>query len=217
VETDLAGQEERGARADEGVFTIGVLQDERWSKQRHTSRRRKMQEHTDGERRGKDLIGMPVITIQEGRKLGEVTALWIRRENTTVAAVRIGSHLGPGPAVPFGNLRLVGIDAILVDSAAALEPALPTEALRELDDAVIGRAVLTASGERIGTVSGFWVNTVDGRIAAYRVHPEAGLLSRLANLLRNDTFEVLAEQVQALGAAALIVMDNVANVGNAGT
>jgi sporulation protein YlmC with PRC-barrel domain len=171
-----------------------------------------MQEHTDGERRGKDLLGMPVITLQDGRKLGEVTALLVRRENATVAAVRIGSQLAPGPAVPFGNLRLVGVDAILVESAASLEPALPTEAVNALDDAVLGRAVLTASGERIGTISGFWVNTADGRIAAYRVHPEAGLLSRLANLLRHDTFEVLAEQVQALGAAALIVLDTVTNV-----
>jgi len=31
-------------------------------------------------------------------------------------------------------------------------------------------------------------------------------------LLRNDTFGVSAEQVQALGAAALIVRDSVANV-----
>jgi sporulation protein YlmC with PRC-barrel domain len=106
----------------------------------------------------------------------------------------------------------VGVDVILVDSAAALEPALPTEVVRELDDGVPGRAVLTASGERIGTISGFWVNTDDGRIAAYRVRPEANLLSRLTNFLHHDTFEVLAEQVQALGAAALIVTDTIVNV-----
>ena len=175
-----------------------------------------MQEHIEGERRGKDLIGMPVITIQEGRRLGEVTALLVRREDATVAAIRIGSQLAPGPAVPYANLRLVGMDAILVDSAASLEPALPTEVVRSLDDTVIGRAVLTASGEKIGTISGFWVNTADGRIGAYRVHPEAGLLSRLTSLLHHDTFEVLAEQVQALGASALIVTDTVANTGSAG-
>ena len=169
-----------------------------------------MQEHTEGERQGKDLIGMPVISIQEGRKLGEVTALLVRREDATVVAVRIGNQLAPGPAVPYGKLRVVGTDVILVDSAASLDPALPTEAVRELDDAVPGRAVLTASGERIGTISGFWVNTTDGRIAAYRVHPEAGPSSRLANLLHNDTFEVPIGQVQALGAAALIVTDAVA-------
>ena len=176
-----------------------------------------MQEHKDGERQGKDLIGMPVVTVQEGRRLGEVTALLVRREDTAVAAIRIGSQLAAGPAVPFANLRLVGVDVVLVDSAAALEPALPTEVVRDLDNAVTGRAVLTASGERIGTISGFWVNTADGRITTYRVHPEAGLLSRLSNLLRQDTFEVPVEQVQALGAAALIVTDNVANTGTTGT
>jgi sporulation protein YlmC with PRC-barrel domain len=175
-----------------------------------------MQEHTDGQRRGKDLIGMPVITVQEGRKLGEVTALLVRREDASVAAVRIGSQLAPGAAIPFANLRLVGVDVILVDSTAATEPALPTEVVRQLDDSVTGRAVLTAGGERIGTISGFWVDSADGRITAYRVHPEASLLSRLSNLLRHDTFEVPAEQVQALGAAALIVTDTVAgNAGNA--
>jgi sporulation protein YlmC with PRC-barrel domain len=168
-----------------------------------------LQEHTDGERRGKDLLGMPVITIAERRKIGEITALLVRREDTTVAAVRIGSS-----AVPFENLRLVGVDVILVDSVAALDPALPTEVVRELDDAVPGRAVLTAGGERIGTISGFWVNIADGRIAAYRVRPEASLLSRLTNFLHHDTFEVLAEQVQALGAAALIVTDTIVNVGS---
>jgi sporulation protein YlmC with PRC-barrel domain len=176
-----------------------------------------MQEHTDGERQGKDLIGMPIISIQEGRKLGEVTALLVRREDATVVAVRMGNQLAPGPAVAFGKLRLVGIDVILVDSAVSLDPALPTEVVRALDDTVLGRAVLTASGERIGTISGFWVNTTDGRIAAYRVHPEAGLLSRIANLLHHDTFEVPAEQVQALGAAALIVTDTVAGIASAGT
>ncbi len=173
-----------------------------------------MQEHTDGERRGKDLIGMPVITVQEGRRLGEATALLIRRDDATVAAIRIGSQLAPGPAVPFGNLRLVGVDAILVDSAAALEPALPTEAVQALDDDVTGRAVITVSGERIGTISGFWVNTADGRITAYRVHPDAGLLSRLTNLLHHDTFEVSASQTQALGKAALIVLDAVVSPGS---
>lgn len=173
-----------------------------------------MQEHTDGERQGKDIIGMPVITVQEGRRLGEVTALLVRREDMTVAAIRIGSQLAPGQAVPFRNLRLIGIDAIMIDSTASLEPAYPTEEVRNLDDAVTGRAVITVSGERLGTISGFWVDTTNGRLTAYRVHPDAGLLSRLTNLLHNDTFEVPADQVQGLGAAALIVMDTVATMGS---
>jgi len=167
-----------------------------------------MQEHTGAERKGKDLLGMPVVTIADGRKRAKVMALLVRRGEATVAAVRICTSLSPGQVVPIGNLGLVGMDVILVDSAAALEPALPTMAVGELDDALTWRAVISASGERVRSVSGFWVNTTDGRITAYRVRPEAGFLSRLTNLLRRDTFEVISEQVQALGTAALIVMDS---------
>jgi sporulation protein YlmC with PRC-barrel domain len=166
-----------------------------------------MIEHTDNERRGKELLGMPVYTVAEGKRLGEVTTLLVQREDSSVAAVRIGNALSQGVPVPFGQLRLVGIDAILVENEAVLNQALSPEVVRALDNVVPGRAVITASGERIGTVSGFWVQTDTGRIVAYRVRPEAGLLARLARLLRNDTLEVPIEQVQALGADALIVSD----------
>jgi len=169
-----------------------------------------MHEHSGGERRGTSLIAMPVVTIQDGRKVGEITALLVRREEGTVAAVRIGNQIAPGQAVPYQSLRLVGVDVVLVDSAAALEPSLPTDEVRTLEDGVVGRAVLTASGERIGSISDFWVDTATGRVTAYRVHPEASFLTRLSHLMRHDTFEVPAEQVQALGVAALIVNDTVA-------
>ena len=67
--------------------------------------------------------------------------------------------------------------------------------------------MITAARERIGALSGFWVNTSDGRMIAYRVHPETGLLPRLTNLLKHDTFEVPSEQVQGLGAVAHIVTE----------
>ena len=54
-----------------------------------------------------------------GGRLGESTALLVRREGATVAAVRIDSQLAPGPDVPYGNLRLVGVGVILVESDAA--------------------------------------------------------------------------------------------------
>lgn len=161
------------------------------------------------ERQGSDLIGMPVISIDNGLKLGQVTALLVRSEEEKVTAFRIGTELAPGPAIPFANIRLVGVDVLLVDSAQSLELSFPTEMVRELDDALPGRSVLTASGERIGTVSGFRMNTMDGKITGYNVRPEAGVLSRLTNFLHHDTFEVQSGQIVGLGKDALIVTDTV--------
>jgi sporulation protein YlmC with PRC-barrel domain len=169
-----------------------------------------MLEHTTNERRGKDLLGMPVFSIAEGRRLGEVTTLLVRREDLTVAAVRIGTALSQGVPIAYGLLRLIGVDAVLVDNDAVLNSPLTPEVLSKLDDAVPGRPVITTGGERIGTISGFWLDTATGHINTFRVQPEAGIMSRLARLIRNDTLDVSLEQVQALGAAALIVTDAIA-------
>lgn len=166
-----------------------------------------MREDPQGERRGRDILGMPVYSVEEGRHLGQVTTLLVRWGDATVAAVGIGSSLSSGPAVPFANLRLVGEDAVLVESAGVLTRALSPEAERGLDAGVLGRPVITASGEKIGNVTGFRIATDDGRITAYRMRPAANPLARLVHLLRHDSFEVLAEAVQALGADALILLE----------
>lgn len=175
-----------------------------------------MSEHTIPARRGSDLLGMPVFSIAEGKRLGEITTLLVRREDSTVAAVRIGNALMQGIALAYGTLRLVGIDAVLVDSEVVLSHSLPPQEVSALDDTVTGRAVLTAGGDPVGTVSGFWVQTDTGRISAYRVLPEAGILARLARLIQHDTLEVPIEQVQALGTKALIVSNALTATAEAG-
>lgn len=166
-----------------------------------------MPEQTHHTRRGSELLGMPVYSIAEGKKLGEITTLLVRREDSTIAAVRVGTALAQGIALSYGLLRLVGIDIILVDSEVVMGQSLPIETVSALDDAVTGRAVLTAKGDQVGTISGFWVETQTGQITAYRVLPEAGILARLARLVQHDTLEVPIAQVQALGASALIISD----------
>lgn len=170
-----------------------------------------MSEHTVQERSGNDLIGMSVISIKEGRTIGEVTALLIHREDCKVTALRVGSQHTPDQAVPFSHFRQIGADVILVDSEASLKPALSTEAIKRLDDAIPGRAVITDSGEHIGTISSFKINTITGKIPSYRIDPDASLISRLTNFFHDEKFEVKAAKVRSLGPDALIVMDNVAD------
>ena len=175
-----------------------------------------MPEQTHHTRRGSDLLGMPVYSITEGKKLGEITTLLVRREDSTVAAVRVGNAIAQGVALSYGLLRLVGIDIILVDSEAVMGQSLPIETVSALDDAVTGRAVLTVKGDQVGTISGFLVETQTGHITAYRVLPEAGIMTRIARLVQHDTLEVPIAQVQALGANALIVLDNLTVQADAG-
>jgi sporulation protein YlmC with PRC-barrel domain len=170
------------------------------------------QRNLEGDRRGKELLGMTVYSVQEGKRLGEITSLLVQRENSSVAAVRIGSQLALGPAIAYADLRLVGIDIILVESEAVLRRELSAEEVRLLDDGVPGRPVFTTSGVRVGTVSGFWVHTDTGQCTAYRVRPDTGLLSRLARVVRSDSMNIPVEQIHSLGADALVVSDAVVAV-----
>jgi sporulation protein YlmC with PRC-barrel domain len=108
----------------------------------------------------------------------------------------------------FSDLQTIGVDAVMVASAAVAQEGLSPAELRTLDDGLAGRPVVTESGQRVGEIAGYAVNTATGRLEAYRVRPETGLLARLTGLGQPETLEVPDAQVVALGAHALIVRDN---------
>ena len=159
-------------------------------------------------RKGRELLGMPVYSVQEGMRLGEVAALLLRRSDSVVSAVNISSGWTHGTwTLPFHKLRTVGIDIILVDSEAILRETLSVDAIRELDTGLSGRPVITQSGEQVGTILGFLVNTNTGAIEAYRVKPESGMLAKLAATVLDRGLEIPVSLVQSVGPNALIVSD----------
>ncbi len=159
-------------------------------------------------RKDRELIGMPVYSVEEGRELGAINALLVRRSDSVVAAVGIGVEgAHHGSALPFRKLRTVGIDVVLVDSEETLRQTLTAEEVRELDISLGGRPVITASGEKIGSLMGFVFDTTSGQIEAYRVKPETGLGARLAATLLDRGFEVPVSLVQSVGTSAVIVSD----------
>lgn len=162
-------------------------------------------------RRGRDLLGLPVYSIVEGRRLGEIDALLVRREDRSIGAVRIrrGTLGQQHQILPFSILRTVGEDIALVESESALhgDAAAETEGL---DMGLTGRPVLTQSGERVGQLAGFGVDTASGKIAVLRIRPDAGFMRHLTALVKDDTVELPGESVHSLGADAVIVLDEAA-------
>lgn len=159
-------------------------------------------------RRARELIGLPVLSVAEGRQLGTISALRVRREARSVAAVAVGGGAFARPQyLRFADLQTLGVDAAMVASAAILKRGLPSSELRELDEGLTGRPVVTESGQRLGEIVDFTVAPAGGHIETYRARPEAGLLARLAALLKAETVELPDALVVALGAHALIVRD----------
>jgi uncharacterized protein YrrD len=164
---------------------------------------------SDETRRACDLLGLPVYAAQEGKRLGEIRSLLVRREDSTVAAVGIEGPDGLR-RLRYSRLRTVGPDAVMVDEEAVLEETLPEEELAGLDEGVVDRPVLSESGQKLGVVTGFRVDPTDGRILSYRVRPDAGLLAELSALITGDRLEVPVAQVLSAGPEAVIVHEEVA-------
>lgn len=163
-------------------------------------------------RRARALLGLPIFTIAEGRRLGQIASLLVNDENRTVAAVGISG--GPFTSTrhfPFDRLQTIGPDAAMLPSEAAVDPPLTTEEVRRLDGNVPGRSVVTQGGRKLGEVVGFEVNLVSGRIELFRVQPDAGVLTRLVGRGKGEV-EVPATLAVSLGADALIVQDEVASL-----
>lgn len=167
-------------------------------------------------RRAQALMGLPVLTIAEGKHLGAITRLLVNRETRAVEAVGIGGGAFSHPRyLRFSQLGTIGADAVMVASETVLKEGLAPGEIGELDGSLLGRPVVTEHGEKLGEVAGFTANTGTGRIEAFRVRPEAAGLARLAALAhlgRPELAELPDALVVSLGDSALIVRDAAASL-----
>jgi uncharacterized protein YrrD len=166
----------------------------------------------DAARAGRDLLGLPVLSITEGKRIGQVSALLVRREDRTVAAIGISGAGSGARHLPFAEIKSVGPDAVMVESESVLQAELPAAESRDLEGALPGRSVVTESGQRLGEVTGFAVDVGSGRIESYHVRADSGLLARLVGMVRRDEADLVDSLVIRMGDDALIVRDEAAQI-----
>jgi uncharacterized protein YrrD len=167
-------------------------------------------------RKAHELMGLPVLTVAEGKHLGAISRLLVNRETRSVEAVGIGGGAFSHPRyLRFSQLGSIGGDAVMVASEAVLKEGLAPGETGELDSSLLGRPVVTEQGQKLGEVAGFTANTGTGRIESFRVRPEAGGLARLAaraHLSHPEVVELPDALVVSLGDSALIVREAAASL-----
>lgn len=161
---------------------------------------------SDGARAARSLLGMPVYSLAEGRHVGEVDALYVRPDTLALGALGVKGD-GHRRTLRFELVTSIGDDAVTVQSEEMLQGGPTSQSIRALDTHLSGRRALTESGEVVGTVAGYLLDTRTGKIDAFRIRCEAGLLGRLAAMVRDDAVEVPATMVVSLGPSALVVRD----------
>ena len=145
-----------------------------------------------------DILGLPVISITEGRELGMSKTLLIDAPNRVVAAVTIEDEdwYRGVKLIPYDNVIAVGDDAVTVNNSEnilTLDAAGDFETLLDDNIRVIGTKAITRSGVIQGTISEIFIGE-DGSIEKCEIMAPEGATS-----------EVTADQVSIFGKQVTVI------------
>lgn len=123
-------------------------------------------------RRGKQLIGLPVVELATGRRVSLVRSLLFDPDGGHLAALVLqkSNLLAEVKAVRVNQLHAIGADAVLL--LPGEEPETLASILADLpravtEDKIAGRPVLTADGRMLGTLADLTIAEDSGRITQF--------------------------------------------------
>lgn len=120
-------------------------------------------------RKSKQLLSMPVISLQEGQQIGSVKGLVVDPSLKQVAALVIEQKgwFKEQKYIPFNKVKSVGEDAITIDRTASAErgSSLPN-IMKLLKDniEIIGTRIVTENGTLLGYVDEYYVDLTSGQL-----------------------------------------------------
>lgn len=133
-------------------------------------------------RRTREWIGLPVLELETGERIGVVTDVYFDSEQHTAKRLvieRTGIFAG-NAAIPLVDVRSVGEDAITIEMASLCEKwqNQPGElSLVSGDDSWVGKELYTENGTILGAVADVYIGEESDNIVGYEVSD--GLLADL--------------------------------------
>ncbi|MFC4076851.1 PRC-barrel domain-containing protein [Salinithrix halophila] len=114
-------------------------------------------------RKSQDVIGLPVIHVETGKRLGVVKDLLFDEEQRLRGLLlECGGWIRRGRFIPIERIRSLGVDAVILNSEADIFPLSERQTgwtgLVTGERKLKGRPVLSAGGQAMGTVEDvyFW-------------------------------------------------------------
>ncbi|CQR74374.1 PRC-barrel domain protein [Sporomusa ovata DSM 2662] len=148
-----------------------------------------------------DIIGQPIISITEGKELGNVKELLVNYSNGTVAALVIDDgkwYLG-AKLLPFTAIAGLGESAVTINNSSdiiAITGQPEFEKMFEAGVKIIGTKVLTKGGKIQGKINEFIVDN-SGKIITCELEKTDG-----------EVVQLPAQNIVTFGKAVLIVSDS---------
>jgi len=148
-----------------------------------------------------DIVGQPIISITEGKELGNVKELLVNYSNGTIAALVIDDgkwYLG-AKLLPFNAIAGLGESAVTINNSSdilAITDQPEFEKMFEADVKIIGTKVLTKGGKIQGKINEFIVDN-SGKITTCELEKTDG-----------EVVQLPAQNIVTFGKAVLIVSDS---------
>lgn len=145
-----------------------------------------------------EILGLPIISITEGRELGMSKTLLVDAKNGTIAAITIEDEdwYRGVKLIPYESVIAIGDDAVTVtnsENILKLDDAGDYEALLDENIRVIGTKAITKSGTIQGKISELFIGD-DGRIEKCEITGPDGTTSEVTN----DQISIFGKQVTVI-------------------
>ena len=144
--------------------------------------------------RSKDIFGLPVYTLSEGKEIGKVTDIMVNPNRGVVLALGVENT---SKIVMFSSIKSIGKDAVVIDSTTQLiELSEHRNLERWKEIRIIDSKVITSSGRYLGKVSDYLLDILTGKI-----------LSCVATDTEGERLLISSSRIVTFGKDALIVVE----------
>ncbi|MDA8096071.1 MAG: photosystem reaction center subunit H [Desulforudis sp.] len=160
-------------------------------------------------KKSRDLLGLPVISLDEGVKLGHVKGLVIDPPSKALAALIVESSglFREQRFIPLAKIHSMGFDAVTISRITNAEKGASLPHIVQLwKDKVtlVGARVISENGTVLGRVQDYTVDLDNGQIEGIEL-AESSL-----NRMLKGSHHISVHLIRTLGREAVVVSDNTA-------
>jgi uncharacterized protein YrrD len=124
--------------------------------------------------RGRDIMRLPVITRDNGRKIGRVEDFILDRNGTRVLGILVDEKgvFSSARVVAWPGILVLGLDVVIIDSETSVVKASEVTEIAEVlerDFVLVGNRVETTAGRELGTIENFYFNPKTGAVEGFEL------------------------------------------------
>jgi uncharacterized protein YrrD len=185
-------------------------------------------------RKGKDIVGKPVIAYDTGEKIDTIVDLIFDQNDNRLLGFLIdeGGWFSNAKVLPLSYVKAIGVDAVIVPSKDAMAPSSQYATIHKIlenNNILNGTRIMTTDGRDLGTLVDFYFDQVTGVVEGYEASgglfadaysgrsfvpaPQTLKIGEDVAFVPSETADLMQEQVGGLKAAMQSAGDKIQETG----